>query len=394
MKEALKIAFFLLALTVLALVIPPVIGQSQSQSSSTNNVIGDAYELKPGQAVQHSISKAGEANYFLLPVETSGIISVSLDNVPSDMKPRITISNEYAGLWASAGIADKTATNAGDSLTLEKDVIGPSGYYITVWDADGKAHSSPYSLTVNFKPAPDANEPNNLLGEATYVKPNQQVNAYICPGDDVDTYRLDVNTSGILTLEMDEVPEDMKPHITLSNEYSGLWASAGMADKTATNAGDSLTLEKDLLGPSGYYISVTDVDRKGHANPYSLTFAFEPAPDPNEPNEDIGDATEIKLDQPITAYICPGSDKDFYKLYMSNPGVVVFKISDVPEDMRSYISIRDKNNRQIADKSATNPEDSLTLEKDLEAGWSYIAIWDADGKAHSQPYTLTATMKP
>lgn len=394
MKASFKIAIFLASLMVLAIIIPSVIGQGQSQGTSTNNVIGDALELKSGQTVQQSISKAGEANYFILPVETSGIISISLESVPEDMKPRVVISNEYGGLWASAGIADKTATNAGDSLTLEKDVIGPSGYYITVWDANGKAHSAPYSLTVDFKPAPDANEPNNLLGEATIVKPNQQVTAYVCPGDDVDTYRLDVNTSGILTLKMDEVPEDMKTHMTLGNEYSGLWASAGMADKTATNADDSLTLEKDLQGPSGYYIAVTDADRKGHANPYSLTFAFEPAPDQNEPNEDIGDATEIKLDQPVTAYVCPGSDKDFYKLYMSSPGVVVFKVSDVPEDMRSYISIRDKNNRQIADKSATNPEDSLTLEKDLEAGWSYIAVWDADGKAHSQPYTLAASVKP
>jgi hypothetical protein len=249
-------------------------------------------------------------------------------------------------------------------------------------------------LKVDFKPAPDTSEPNNLIGEATVVKTNQKVTAYICPSNDLDYYRLDINTSGILSLKIEEVPQDLRPRVVITNEYTGLWTgAAAVADKTATNAGDSLTLEKDLLGPSGYWIVVSDADGKAQSDPYTLTFAFEPAPDTNEPNNDIGDATEVKLDQPVTAYICPGDDKDFYKLYMSSPGVVTIKIESVPEDMKPYLMIRDKNNRQIADKSATNPGEPLTLEKDLGAGWSYITVSDADGKAHSKPYVLTATAK-
>lgn len=367
----------------------------QGTSNANNNFPGDALRLQPGQTVKDSISKAGEIDYFVLPVDTSGIVSIAVDGVPKDMKPHIMLWNEYYGLWASAGIGDKTATNAGDSLTLEKDLFGPSGYYIAISDADGKAHSAPYSLRVDFKPAPDANEPNNLIGEATVVKPNLKVTAYICPSSDLDYYRLDINISGILSLKVGGVPKDLRPRIVVTNEYTGLWTSAAaVADKTATNAGDSLTLEKDLLGHSGYWIAVSDADGKAHSDPYTLTFAFEPAPDTNEPNNDIGDATEVKLDQPVTAYICPGDDKDFYKLYMSSPGVVVLKVDGVPEDMRPYLLIRDKNNRQIADKSATNPGDSLTLEKDLGAGWNYIAVSDADGKAHSVPYTFDASIKP
>jgi hypothetical protein len=78
---------------------------------------------------------------------------------------------------------------------------------------------------------------------------------------------------------------------------------------------------------------------------------------------------------------------------MDSPGVVTFKVDSVPGDMRPYILIRDKNNNQIADKAATNQGDSLTLEKDLGAGWNYIAVWDADGKAHAQPYVLTVASK-
>jgi hypothetical protein len=365
------------------------------QEPSDNNSPGEATQIQVGQAVQDSISKAGETDYFVLPLDKSGIISISLDAVPEDMRPRIIVTNEYTGLWtSSAAVADKTATNAGDTIALEKDVQGPSGYWISISDADGKAHNTAYSMTVNFRPAPDESEPNNLLGEATIVQPDQELKAYICPAGDVDLYRMDVNNSGILFLKVKDVPEDFKPRVVITNEYTGLWAdSAAMADKTATNAGDSLTLEKSLFGPSSYWIAVTDADGKAQSDPHTLTFAFEPAPDNNEPNEEIGDAAEVKLDQTITAYICPGNDKDFYKLYMSSPGIVTIRVEGVPEDMRPYLLIRDKNNRQIADKGATNPGDSLTLEKDLGAGWNYIALSDADGKAHSEPYELTVTTK-
>lgn len=75
--------------------------------------------IQSGQAIQDSISKAGEIDYFVLPVDTSGIVSISLDGVPADMRARLVLTNEYTGLWtSSAAVADKTATNTGDSLVL------------------------------------------------------------------------------------------------------------------------------------------------------------------------------------------------------------------------------------------------------------------------------------
>jgi hypothetical protein len=112
----------LLVLFIFALDASVALGQVQSG----NNVPGEALQIQPGQAVQESISKAGETDYFVFSLDSSGIISLALDGVPGDMKPRITINNEYFGLWSNPQQADKTATNAGDSLTLEKDMLGPA----------------------------------------------------------------------------------------------------------------------------------------------------------------------------------------------------------------------------------------------------------------------------
>jgi hypothetical protein len=95
------------------------ISSAMGQDTSENNYPGGATMIQSGQAIQDSISKAGEIDYFVLPVDTSGIVSISLDGVPADMRARLVLTNEYTGLWtSSAAVADKTATNTGDSLVL------------------------------------------------------------------------------------------------------------------------------------------------------------------------------------------------------------------------------------------------------------------------------------
>ena len=93
MKAPYRFEWMIPALFILVLGTSCALGQDQSG----NNFPGDALRLQPGQAVQDSISKAGETHYFLLPVDTSGIVSISLDGVPGDMKPHITLNNEYFG---------------------------------------------------------------------------------------------------------------------------------------------------------------------------------------------------------------------------------------------------------------------------------------------------------
>lgn len=213
----------------------------------------------------------------------------------------------------------------------------------------------------------------------------------ISKAGEIDYFVLPLDTSGIISISLDAVPGDMRPRITVTNEYTGLWAdSAAMADKTATNSGDSLTLEKALFGPSSYWIAVIDADGKAQSDPHTLTFAFEPAPDSNEPNEEIGDAAEVKLDQIITAYICPVNDEDFYKFYVNGQQIVSIRLDGVPADMKGELALYDKGFGYMTSSAAANLGDSVSLEKDLQGpGWFFIKVRDANGKAHSEPYSMT-----
>ena len=81
------------------------------------------------------------------------------------------------------------------------------------------------------------------------------------------------------------------------------------------------------------------------------------------------------------------------KLRADAGGIISVKVQNVPKDMHSDVSLYDKNFNKFEEKQATNAGDGLSFNKDLPMpGWVYIAVNDADGKAHSEPYTLTATM--
>ena len=350
---------------------------------SGNNQIGDAANISTGQSVSQTINLAGSSNVYRFQTNSSGIVKLKLENVPKDMRPHLSLGDKNMGT-----ISEKSASNPGDVLTLTKDVQGPGWFYISVNDADGKAHSEPYTLNVAFEPAPDRYEPNPNYFRATQIAQGQSITAYICPSGDDDFYKIFVNTSGIFKLKMDSVPADMRPNLELRDT-----GFSSIAYSSASSPGDKVKLEKDVRGPGWFYIRVNDADGKAHSEPYILNVAFEPAPDRYEPNSNYFRATQIAQGQSITAYICPSGDDDFYKIYMNSPGMVKATLDSVPADMRSYLELRDTGFNSIAYSSASSPGDKVKLEKDVQGpGWFYVRVNDADGKAHSEPYTLIVSL--
>lgn len=230
---------------------------------------------------------------------------------------------------------------------------------------------------------------NNAIGDAYEANLNGPVQDSISTVGELDYYKFYIDSSGLAQIKVDDVPEDMLAEITLYNKNN-----EGAGYKAASNPGDPTTLKADLLGPGWYYIRIKDNANKAYSNPYSLTVDFEPAPDQYEPNSGIGDATSIELGNTIDAYICPVSDIDYYKVNMDGPGVLVLKVSDVPEDMLTEISLYNKNGESIGYKAASNPGDSVTLEQGVsDSGIYYLKIKDNAGKAYSLPYALIASLK-
>jgi hypothetical protein len=103
------------------------------------------------------------------------------------------------------------------------------------------------------------------LGDATEIEFNQTVRGYICPRYDENYYKFYVNSSGIMQIKLDNVPSDMRAQIHLYNKNF-----KQISRKDASNAGDTLTVEKDIGGPGWYYIAISDRDNKAQSEEYAF----------------------------------------------------------------------------------------------------------------------------
>jgi hypothetical protein len=378
--------FLAVMLTLLAL-LPGVCGQ-KSDSYEPNNEIGDASRIDLGQTVSASIFPAGDSDLFKIYIDDPGVLQAQLSNVPKEMKGRIDFYGKNYN-W----ITRKDAENAGDSVTLKIDIGKAGWYYFGVGDLSGGSYGSAYSFEVSFESVVDE-EPNGEIGDATEIVPGQNVKGYIFPAGDGDFYKIFLNSTGILQASLIDVPKStalsMKGRIDLYGKNMN-WITR----KDAENAGDNFTLNVDIGSPGWYYLGVGDLNAGSYNQTYELQADFKPVVD-EEPNSEIGDATEIQLGNDTQGFIFPAGDVDFYKIYIGNPGSIEATLNSVPKStkasMKGRIDFYGKNFNWINRKDAEKAGDNVALKVDIaKAGWYYFGISDLNGGSYDVEYTFKVT---
>jgi hypothetical protein len=353
-------------------------------SNEPNGEIGDAVEINFGNAnfansVDGYIFTGGDVDFYKFYVSSTGILDVILEDVPNDMRTRIDLYGKNFN-W----ITRTDASNPGDLVTLSLDLSSPGWYYVGILDLAGKSHNAQYTFRAEFEPVVDANEPNGEIGDAKEIGFSSFVGGYIFSSGDVDFYKFNVSSPGILEVKLTEAPDDMRTRIDFYGKNYN-WITR----KDASNPGDLVTLNIDIADPSWYRVGVLDLAGRSHNVRYAFTLNFEPVVDGSETNSEIGDATEINFGQAASGIIFPQGDADFYKLW-ADIGTLEVELTDSPDDMKTRIDLYGKNFNWITRTDASNPGDQVTLEFEVvEPGWYYIGICDLEGKSHNTGYSFT-----
>ncbi len=352
----------------------------QADPNEPNGELGDATAIDIGGAFGGSTSPAGDVDFYKFEVDSPGILEVNLNGVPDEMRTRIDFYGKNFN-W----IARVDASNPGDLVVLKRDLTDPGMYYLGIVDLAGKSHDAGYSFDLNFEQVVDENEPNGEIGDAVEINFGAPVDGYIFAGGDVDFYKFYVNSTGILDVSIEGVPDDMRTRIDLYGKNFN-WITR----VDASNPGDLVTLNIDISDPSWYRVGISDLEGKSHNVQYAFTPTFEPMVDGNEPNSAIGDATEIVFGGPVEGIIFPKGDGDFYKLW-ADIGKLEVELTDSPDEMRARIDLYGKNFNWITRTDASNPGDLATLEFEVASpGWYYIGISDLAAKSHNLGYSFTA----
>jgi hypothetical protein len=380
-----RVISIFLAVTLTLLVFMSGACGQKADSYEANNEIGDASKIDLSQAVSASIFPAGDGDFYKIYVDSPGILQAQLSNPPKEMKGRIDFYGKNYN-W----ITRKDAEKPGDSVTLKIDVGKAGWYYFGVGDLIGGSYGSDYSFEVSFEPVVDE-EPNGEIGDATEIVPGQNVKGYIFPAQDGDFYKIYLNSSGVLQASLLNVPKSvaasMKGRIDLYGKNMN-WITR----KDAENPGDDVTLNVDIGSPGWYYLGIGDLNGGSYNQTYEFQADFKPVVD-EEPNNEIGDATEIQLGKEVKGFIFPAGDGDFYKIHIDKPGSIQASLDSVPKStkasMKGRIDFYGKNFNWITRKDAEKPGDSVALKVDIaNVGWYYFGIGDLNGGSYDEQYTF------
>ncbi|MBB3110536.1 subtilisin family serine protease [Paenibacillus phyllosphaerae] len=184
----------------------------------------DAYEVndKPYQAytlasrtqtITGNFHAAGDRDWFILHVETGGVLSLTLSTDSVRIDPALGIGRRGEIL------REIDIGGEGEAEVVQQMVVTPGSYYIRVHDAMS-AQASPtaaqYVLKMEYRQKyKDPNEPNNKSYEATVIKPGLSYTGVIGASGDNDWYQLRLTAESLVNLTLAQIPQGVQMKLEL-----------------------------------------------------------------------------------------------------------------------------------------------------------------------------------
>ncbi|MDF0589652.1 hypothetical protein [Candidatus Methanocrinis natronophilus] len=355
------------------------------EEAEPNDHFAYANELMADETVIGTIYPRGDLDYYRFQIGGVGILQASLTEVPRDMEGRLRL---YDG--DARQIGSITSGGRGDDAILVQEISEPGWYYIRVDDSRGGAYNETYTLSLSFEAVVDPQAPNDNFADAAEMMVGEDRHGYIFPRGDLDYYRFQIDTVGILQAFLTEVPRDMEGRLRL---YDGDARQIGSI--TSGGRGDDAILVREISEPGWYYIRVDDSRGGAYNETYTLSLSFEAVVDPQASNDNFADAAEMMVGEDRHGYIFPRGDLDYYRFQIDTVGILQAFLTEVPRDMEGRLRLYDRDARQIGSiTSGGRGDDAILVREISEPGWYYIRVDDSRGGAYNETYTLSLALEP
>ena len=353
-----------------------------------NNTTKQATLLRFGDQIAATILPKGDVDWYEVVTPAQGQLTVSLTGSPDnlDLSFRVWDANrEVLSGWYAP------LATGGDNINIF-DVREPGQYLIEVRDGRNDERSAqPFQVSADFVPTADAQEPNDTFAQASALTLGEPARANILPKGDADFYNVNIPAQGALTVAVTSSPADLDMSFRVWN--ADLKPITGWYGPLA-KGGDN-TQVVDIAAPGPYFLEVRDGRDDARASePYAITASLEETGDTFEPNNRIGAAALISLDDPVTGTILPKGDADWYRVDAGQAGVLRASVSDPPADLDISLRFWNANIKPISGwigpKAKGGPVDAEV--KIATPGSYYIEVRDGRDDARSvSTYRLTVT---
>lgn len=318
---------------------------------------------------------AQEEDWFRIDIAT-GLFLLNLDlSGVSKVDPIIEI---YDVNGYKVKVVDSGGMGEGESLK-NFGVRGPVQYNLRLRAKNGAGNpDQPYEILTELIPYQGNAEfePNDQRTDATPFEQDTMTGT-IAPEGDVDWYKVSVKDEGKQLLRASVSGVDgLDLILTLCD-------ALGTPLVTVDNMGRG---QPEVLTGYGvtkgdYFIVISEKSGR-KANPtqaYTLTKTLSPWQEglEYETNDSTATAQPIKIGESVDGYLAPKGDLDWYQFNVYQKGTVLFELAGVP-NVQFVATLYDQDYKELQTWTAPKLGESLSVEKDLDAGTYWLKLRGGD----------------
>ncbi len=295
-----------------------------NQLHDLDNTIEDAVPINPGATVEVKVNHEGNQNWFKVDAPGQGYLRVSVQNDPEDVN--LTCYFAHYEEWEG-----KKENRISGYLGLPAIVKAEEGtFYFVIKDRYDKGYSDEViPMKVEFIEEFDPHEVNDQPQDARLLEVNSSFETAVFPAGDVNWFKVQADTAGIIRLMAREIPGDMNL-VARFYEYDE-WASPEgerISDQLSVPCGFAVHQRGE------YYFTLKDrYDNKYARELIPMRVDFEKQIDPFEPNNTFQEAKELDEGQVIDIAIYPKGDVDYFKITPAAGGTLSIKPRGAPQDL-------------------------------------------------------------
>ena len=271
--------------------------------------------------LQDNITQAGEVNVYEVVVDSSGVLEVTLNDIPGDLNLGLEVQTKDK---KSVG---PFARESDAGIIYYEQLVRPGIYYVVVRDQGRAVSQDSYTVEIQLDQT-DKNEWNGAgtSGIATPLAFNTAILGTLRTADDEDYFELKADRTGILNVRLTGIPEVRTGIFLLDDKGEELDGEREFS--FASEAGSPKQLLYLVSESKTYFIKVTgDVSSRDE---YTLSVTIDER-DVNEPNDTRNGAKLIALDEDVRGTLRTKNDEDWFEIAVEKPGTLIANATTIDD---------------------------------------------------------------
>jgi hypothetical protein len=333
------------------------------------------------------LTNADDVDYFAVTFVEAGVVDIDLD-VPTNRTSdyfNLNLSNDEETILSQF--------QTGRDEVFSTYIAEPGTYYIGL-SATGRYSFDSGDYRFNVSITSDSSrdferEDNDSLMEANTIILDGTMNGQLASSDDQDFYQVDIDSAGLITIELDV------PTSSNSDIFRLSVRNAEGAEIARYHTGQDKTYLVAAPDAGRYYVEVgTAMTNAFDSGTYGITLSHSSGSNNNyelESNNTPNTANPIELGQAVTGQLASEIDEDLYRFSVGEIGLLDISMAVPTDSWQAYfrLTLLDANGSPLARQSMGR--DQVVEFSTPYAGDYFLQVSGEEHYLETDNYTFTAS---